>query len=456
MSAARLPTASQRMRCSAVDGGVAAADVSLNSKASALRAAVLRPSGAAARVGHHSGPMDMAPLLAGVSRFPWLSTARTLRQRLRDDRLGLTASSLTFTTTIALVPLVTVTLALFTAFPMFSKLQGAVQSWLIQSLVPESISRQVLGYLTQFAGKASRLGVAGLGAFFLSALALVLTIDRTLNNIWRVRRPRPFAQRVLIYWAVMTLGPLLLGASLTVTSYAVYASRFLVGGIPGAVQFVLEGLEFVLLAGGLAALYRYVPNTEVRVGHAMAGGLFATLGIEGAKRVLAWYLGLVPTYSAVYGAFATFPILLVWIYVAWLVVLLGAVLAAHLPQLLGGTRRVPTRVGWDFQVAVEVLQQLNRSRLAQWHGATMDDLVAATGLDPLQLQPVLDTLVQLDWVGRLYEQDEGRPMRFVLLADPEATPLEPLLTRLLLPASEPTERLRERAAWSRLKLADAL
>src|SRR3954471_17226230 len=101
----------------------------------------------------------------------------------------------------------------------------------------------------------------------------------------------------------MTLGPLLLGASLTVTSYAAYASRFLVGGIPGGMQFVLEVFESILLAGGLAALYRYVPNTEVRVGHAIAGGFFAAIGIELAKRILAWYLGLVPTYSAVYGAF---------------------------------------------------------------------------------------------------------------------------------------------------------
>jgi membrane protein len=400
--------------------------------------------------------MDMAPLLAGLSRFPWLSTARTLRQRLREDRLGLTASSLTFTTTIALVPLVTVTLAVFTAFPMFGKLQGAVQAWLVQSLVPEAISRQVLGYLTQFAGKASRLGFFGFAAFVVSAVALVLTIDRTLNAIWRVRRPRPLAQRVLIYWAVMTLGPLLLGASLSVTSYAVYASRFLVGGIPGAVQFVLQLLEFILLAAGLAGLYRYVPNTEVRVAHAMAGGVFAALGIELAKRGLAWYLGLVPTYSAVYGAFATVPILLVWIYVAWLVVLLGAVLAAYLPELLGARRRLPTAHGWPFQLAIEVLQQLHRTRTTQRRGLTIDDLVTATGVDPLQLQPVLDTLVQLDWVGRLNELEEGRPMRFVLLVDPESTPLEPLLAQLLLPHTEQTGRLWERSAWSRLRLADAI
>src|SRR5512133_2389161 len=135
--------------------------------------------------------MPLRQLLHELTRFPWKSTAATLRERFREDRLGLTASSLTFTTMMALVPFFTVALAVFTAFPMFGKLQAALQAWLVQSLIPDAIARQVLGYLTQFAGKASRLGVAGSAALFVTALALVLTIDRTLNGIWRVKRPRP-------------------------------------------------------------------------------------------------------------------------------------------------------------------------------------------------------------------------------------------------------------------------
>ncbi|MBC7470612.1 MAG: YihY family inner membrane protein, partial [Ramlibacter sp.] len=152
--------------------------------------------------------MNLRQLLTDLRLFPWKSTALKLGERFREDRLSLTASSLTFTTTIALVPFFTVALAIFTAFPMFNQVQGALQTWLVQSLIPDAIARQVLGYLTQFAGKASRLGTAGLAALFVTAFALILTIDRTLNSIWRVRRPRPLAQRVLIYWAVMTLGPL--------------------------------------------------------------------------------------------------------------------------------------------------------------------------------------------------------------------------------------------------------
>lgn len=395
-------------------------------------------------------------LYADLVRFQWLSAARTLTERFREDRLGLTASSLTFTTTIALVPLVTLALAVFSAFPMFNKIQLAVQSWLVQSLVPDAIARQVLGYLTQFSGKASRLGAVGLGALLVSALALVLTIDRTLNGIWRVRRPRPLAQRVLIYWAVMTLGPLVLGASLTVTSYALYASRVLMAGIPGALQFLIDLLEFGLLALGLTCLYRFVPNTPVLRGHAAAGGIFAAVGIELAKRVLAWYLSYVPTYSMVYGAFATVPILLIWIYVAWLIVLLGAVIAAYLPALLGASRRTPTPHGWQFQLSLEVMKHLERVRPTARRGLGIDELVAATEVDPLQLEPVLETLVQLDWVGRLNEVDDEHATRYVMLADVQSTSVEPLLRHLLLPRNEATQRLWMQGGWSGLSLRDVL
>jgi len=190
-------------------------------------------------------------LLGNLSHFPWKTTALMLRERFREDRLGLTASSLTFTTTIALVPLITVALAVFTAFPMFGKLQQVLQQWLVESLVPDNIARQVLGYLTQFAGKASRLGSVSLAVLFITALSLIFTIDRTLNAIWRVRRPRPLGQRLLIYWAAITLGPLLLAGSLAITSYLLTASRGLVGVLPGGLRFLLDLLEFLLVAGGM-------------------------------------------------------------------------------------------------------------------------------------------------------------------------------------------------------------
>ncbi|HWT20913.1 MAG TPA: YihY family inner membrane protein, partial [Variovorax sp.] len=296
--------------------------------------------------------MNRRQLWRDLSRFPWGNTAAVLGERFREDRLGLTASSLTFTTTIAMVPFFTVALALFTVFPMFAKLQGRLQRWLIESLIPDNIARQVLGYLNQFSSKAGGLGIAGLVVLLITAIALILTIDKTLNNIWRVRSPRPFAQRVLIYWAAITLGPLILAVSLSTTSYVFAASRDVVGG--SILKLFFDTFEFVLLAAGMASLYHYVPNTNVRWSHAWAGGIFVAAAIEIAKRVLGYYLSLVPTYSVLYGAFATVPILLVWIYVAWVIVLLGAVIAAYLPSLLTGVARRGGRAGWPLQLAMEV------------------------------------------------------------------------------------------------------
>lgn len=406
-----------------------------------------------------TGPRHwFATLRATLAVFPWQTTARTLRERFREDRLGLTASSLTFTTTIALVPMMTVLLAVFTAFPVFAKLQVQLQQWLVASLIPDNIARQVLGYLTQFAGKASRLGGVGLAVLLITALALVLTMDRTFNNIWRVRKPRPISQRVLVYWALITLGPLLLAGSMSLSSYALSASKGLVGALPGGVEFFLSTLQFIVFAWGVAALYHYVPNTRVRWAHAFSGGLFVAVSFEVAKRLLVAYLDAVPTYSAVYGTFATLPILLVWIYTSWVIVLLGAVIAAYLPSLLAGIERDTSSVpGGAFLLALEVLQQLHGARETTRKGLTQQELSESIRVDAMQLESVIDLLVQLDWVARLQEPERGqRASRLVLMANPQTTMLEPLMTSLLLEKTQSSARLMHASAWHKLMLQDVL
>lgn len=405
-----------------------------------------------------SSPLSLRldALFKSLSRFPWRSTAITLRERFREDRLGLTASSLTFTTTIALVPFITVALAVFTAFPMFAKFQDVLQKWLIESLIPDNIARQVLGYLTQFAGQASKLGVAGLAVLFTSALALILTIDRTLNSIWRVRTPRPFGQRVLVYWAGITLGPLLLGVSLSITSYVISASKGVVGVIPGGVQLLLDLLQFFLVAGGMAAMYNYVPNIQVRWRHAWVGGLFVAAAFELAKKALALYLSNVPTYSVMYGAFATVPILLIWIYVAWVIVLLGAVITAYLPSLLSGLERRGRSHGLQFQLALETLQQLEHVRTTPDKGLTLALLSLRLRVDTLQLEPVLEALCVLDWIGLLREERAEVAARYVLLVDPDTTLLAPLLNELLLRQDEITIHLWKNSRWPAILLREAL
>jgi membrane protein len=395
----------------------------------------------------------LAQFIETLQTWPWLDTLRTLRARFREDRLGLTASSLTFTTLIALVPLVTVMLAVFSAFPMFSGFQRALETYFLQALVPDSIAKPVLAAVTQFAGQAKQLGTLGLVLLVLTALAMMLTIDRALNAIWRVRRPRPIAQRVLVYWAALTLGPLVLGFSLTLTSWAVSASQGLVGTPPRSLSALFSLFQFVMLAGAMGGLFHYVPNTHVRWRHALAGGAFVALGIEGAKRLLAWYVAAVPTYSAVYGAFATLPIFLLWIYVGWVVVLLGAVVAAYAPSLQMRVVRQPATPGHRFALALTVLRELAAARRDTQRGLGAADIAAVLRADPLQVEPILDTLVRLDWAARL---DEEGVQRHVLLADPAYTPAAPLLEAMLLDPTSATRSFRDRAGFAALTLADLL
>ena len=384
--------------------------------------------------------------------FPWKNTALTLRERFRADQLGLTASSLTFTTIISIVPLFTVALAIFSVFPMFAKMQTGLQQLLVDSLIPDNIARQVLSYLGQFATKASKIGWVGAAAFLVSALMLILTIDRKLNDIWRVRTTRHLARRIVVYWTLLTLGPLLMGLSLSFSSYVMSASKGWVSVLPGGVKVLLDVVEFIVIATSLAAMYRFVPNTQVRWTHALLGGVFAASGLELAKRVLAWYLAQVPTISAVYGAFATVPILLIWIYVAWVIVLLGAVVAAYLPSLQSGVARRGDTPGWNFQLSLEILQALAK----KGSGENLDALSKGLRVDDLQLESPLQTLMSLDWIGKLDEVVQGQGGRYVLLINPATTLLAPLSERLLLPNQASTQKLWQKNQWSKMLVSEVL
>ncbi|MBL8360659.1 MAG: YihY family inner membrane protein [Rubrivivax sp.] len=395
----------------------------------------------------------MAELARTLSAWPWLDTLRTLRERFREDRLGLTASSLTFTTLIALVPLVTVMLAVFSAFPMFASFQSGLENYFLQALVPDNIARPVLRALTQFAAKARDMGSLGLALLVTTAIALMLTIDRTLNAIWRVRRPRPLGQRVLVYWAALTLGPLVIGVSLTMASYALSASKGLVNTLPGGLALAFDSIEFALVALAMAGLYHYMPNTSVRWRHAWAGALFVAVALELAKKGLAWYVATVPGISVIYGAFATLPILLLWIYLVWVIVLLGAVIAAYAPSLQMGIRRPDVAPGSAFELALQLLRALADARGSGLHGLALHQMAETLRLDPLHVEATLETLMRLDWVARL---DEEGVQRHVLLCEPASTPAGPLVDALLLRPAAASASFREAAGLGRLTLAQLL
>ena len=364
--------------------------------------------------------------------------------RFADDRLGQTAGALTFTTLIALVPLLTVALAVVTAFPVFDQFQTVLQRWLVESLIPESISRQVLGYLTQFTTKASRLGSWGFAALMMSAVALMLTIDRSLNTIWRVRQQRAWGQRLLLYWGALTLGPLLVAAGLvTMASVISWSGGSLRYQGPG-VKMALGVLEFLLLWGGISGLYRFVPNTRVAWRPLLIGAFFTALVLQAARSGLTFYLASMPTFSLVYGTFATVPILLVWIYTTWVVVLLGAVLVASWPSLVQDLPdEQDVQAGRTFALALGCLRLLHQARVQSAGGLNAQQLSQRSTAALWEVQEVLGFLVQLDWVGRLNEHHNPR---YVLLVDVATTPAAPLIDHCLLADTAHTQTV-----WARWK-----
>jgi membrane protein len=194
----------------------------------------------------------------------------------------------------------------------------------------------------------------------------------------------------------------------------------------------------------------------VKGSHAWAGALFASAGIELAKNALAAWFTMAPTYSVVYGAFATLPILLVWIYVAWIIVLLGAVIAAYMPSLLLGVARQGGGPGWHFQLAVEALQQLHAALQEGGKGLTAAQLARTLQVDELALEPVLEALAELDWVLPLKETDEAVPPRHVLLADLDTTRLGPLARKLLVEDAEALESFWNASQMRSMRLRDVL
>jgi membrane protein len=257
-------------------------------------------------------------------------------RRARQERLLQVAGSLSFTTLLSLVPLLAVSLALFIRFPVFAQFEAALEQYLLRSLLPEGIARTVLRTLHQFVANTSGLTLAGSAFLLAAAVAQLLTVENALNQIWNVQRNRPIAKRVGMYLLILALGPPMLGMSLWATSVVLGASMGVFDALPPSARFVLTLGPALLTWAGLACLYHYVPNTTVRKRDAMFGALLAAAALELGKRGFAAYLMTIPTYKAVYGAFAAFPVFLLWVYFSWLVTLAAALLAANMGR--GATR----------------------------------------------------------------------------------------------------------------------
>lgn len=356
-----------------------------------------------------------------------LTTARRLIRfavrRSGEDRIPQVAGSLTFTTLLSLVPLATVAFALFTAFPLFASFQLSLQQFLANHLMPAQINSQIFLYLNEFASKAKGLTTMGMIILFVTSVTTMMTVESAFNLIWRVRKPRPFAQRVLVYWAILTLGPLLIGVSLSISSYLFSRSLQLVGeaSLPAAFEWALAAATLPLTALAFTMLYVFVPNCRVEWRDAAVGGIAAAVAFELAKRGFGYYVRRIPTYTAVYGAFAAAPMFLLWVYLSWFVTLVGAMIASALPEIRTGQFNRPVFPGSDFLDALELLARLAHASDAGRRGCTATWLARALRRDLPTVTRLLQALEDDGLVGRL-EADGGKT-RFVLLVSAAALPV---------------------------------
>lgn len=363
-------------------------------------------------MGHWFSSVLKAPLkplrnrLRALRIFGWrLTEIRRLiyfsARRIAESRIAQVAGSLTFTTVLALVPMLTIALAIFTVFPLFTTFREALEAYFIKSLMPKAISSSILGYLTQFSSKASRLSVYGAVALMITSVAMLATIDHVFNQIWRVKQKRPLLKRILVYWALITLAPLLLGVSLTITSYVFAATSDVVGGIPGSkTLYTMTSISLIALAFSL--LYVSVPNRPIEWRDAAWGGLVAGILFEIAKRIFASFVIHLPSYTVVYGAVALFPIFLLWIYTSWLITLFGAVITAALPVVKYERWWHVPKPGSRFADAMALLEVLCRARNQSVQaGLSSWEIRAKTRLGLDEIEKLLAQMVQAGWVARL-------------------------------------------------------
>ncbi|MFM0059645.1 YihY family inner membrane protein [Paraburkholderia phytofirmans] len=362
--------------------------------------------------------------------------AQFAAQRSSEDRIPQVAGSLTFTTMLSLVPLATVAFALFTAFPIFASFQMSLQIFLADHLMPAQLNSQIFNYLNQFASKAKGLTTIGMIFLFVTAVMTMMTVESAFNVIWRVRKARPIAQRILVYWAIITLGPILIGVSLSISSYLFTQSMTFTAAqrMTPVIEWALTGAALPLTAVAFTILYVYLPNCRVEWRDAVIGGVTAAIAFELAKRGFGYYVRRIPTYTAVYGAFAAVPLFLVWMYLCWFITLAGAMIASALPAIRIGQFHRPTFEGSNLFDSLELLARLSEARDAGKRGYTVPELSRMLRRDMDTTINLLQKLEEIEWIARL--QEDGTRPHFLLLANPAQITVERLFELFVIDHAE--------------------
>lgn len=254
-----------------------------------------------------------------------------LLKRVNQEQLPVVAGYLSYVCLMSLVPLLVVMLSVMTAFPLFAELQKTIEEFVYQNFVPAA-GDVVQQYLSGFVSNASKMSAIAIIFLFIVAILLISAIDKTLNRIWRVTEKRRTITSLAMYWMVLTLGPVFVGASIALTSYIVSLVSLGDYDLLGITNILVRSMPLFASILAFVILYMAVPNKAVPFKFAVSGAMFSAILFEVAKKVFALYLTAFPSYQAIYGALATIPILFLWIYLSWLIVLGGAMITVSLQE----------------------------------------------------------------------------------------------------------------------------
>jgi len=258
---------------------------------------------------------------------------RYLLERFKEDRIIVYSGYLSFVSLLSIVPLLAVIFSVFSLFPVFQDWRGEVESFVFKNFVP-TLGEAIQGYLVRFVENATKMTSLGLVVLFLVALLLISSIDHTLNHIWRVRKNRRKLVSFSIYWVVLTLGPVLIGTSLLTTSYLLSLTGFEENTQLAVRKLFLAFLPYLASFSSFLLIYLLVPHTRVHFWSALSGAMIASVLFEISKSAFALYFIHFPVYKDIYGALAIIPLLFVWVFISWVVILVGAQVAASLDGFL--------------------------------------------------------------------------------------------------------------------------
>jgi len=299
--------------------------------------------------------------MALILRQDGLGLLRFVMKRFIGQECQKTAAALTYTTLFALVPLITVAYGIMSALPSGAGISSSIQDLLFNNLLPES-SLTVSNYLADFAQQARNLTLVGVLFLIVTAILMMKAIERAFNGIWFIAEDRKGASSFLLYWSVLTLGPLLMGTGMALTSF-VLSHRLFLDAVEmlGATAILLQLLPLLTSSLAFMMLFYFVPKTHVAIQHAWFGGVFTALCFELAKWVFTQFVSQSQSYQVVYGAFAAVPLFLLWVYISWNLLLLGATFVMALGRYQSGWHETDQE---PFIVALRVLQALYH----KWHG----------------------------------------------------------------------------------------